>query len=89
MPLLPNEPSIMRLIGAVLFEQNDDWQSQHRSMMVEAVSQIESAQIDPIPGIPTQAASPMIRDGHPTDYTSLTHDTRRRLRFRSGTGREA
>jgi hypothetical protein len=33
---IPNEESTLRLIGAVLFEQNDDWQSQHRYMMVEA-----------------------------------------------------
>ena len=27
--IFPNEESILRLIAAVLFEQNDDWQSQH------------------------------------------------------------
>ena len=53
---LPNEDSIIRLIGAVLFEQNDDWQSQHRYMMVEAFSQIDTAQIDPLLSITTQAA---------------------------------
>ena len=52
----PNEDSIIRLIGAVLFEQNDDWQSQHRYMMVEAVSQIDIAQTDPLLSITTQAA---------------------------------
>lgn len=46
----------MRLVGAVLFEQNDDWQSQHRYMMVEAFSQIGTAQIDPLHSITTQAA---------------------------------
>ncbi len=55
MPSLPNEPSILRLIGAVLFEQNDDWQSQHRYMMVEAFSQIDTAEIDPLPSITTKA----------------------------------
>ena len=53
---LPNEESILRLIGAVLFEQNDDWQSQHRYMMVEAFSQIDAAQIDPLLSMTTQAA---------------------------------
>ena len=43
-------------IGAVLFEQNDDWQSQHRYMPLEAFSQIDAAQIDPLLSISTQAA---------------------------------
>ncbi len=54
--IFPNEDSILRLIGAVLFDQNDDWQSQHRYMMVEAFSQIDTAQTDPLPSITTQAA---------------------------------
>ena len=49
------EKSILRLIGAVPFEQNDDWQSQHRYMRVEAFGQIDTAQIDPIVSITTQA----------------------------------
>jgi putative transposase len=54
--IFPNEESIIRLIGAVLFEQNDDWQGQHRYMQVEAFSLIDSAQIDPLLSISTQAA---------------------------------
>ena len=54
--IFPNEESILRLIGAVLFEQNDDWQSQHRYMMVEAFSQIDTVQIDPLLSITTHAA---------------------------------
>lgn len=54
--IFPNEESILRLIGAVLFEQNDDWQSQHRYMMVEAFSHIDTAQIDPLLSVTTQAA---------------------------------
>ena len=34
----PNEAS---MIGAVRFEQNDSWQSQHRTTMVEAVTLID------------------------------------------------
>ena len=54
--IFPNEASITRPIGAVLFEQNDEWQIQHRYMQVEAFSQIDAAQTDPILSIRTQAA---------------------------------
>lgn len=54
--IFPNEDSIIRLIGAVLFEQNDDWQGQHRYMQVEAFGLIDTAQIDPLLSISTQAA---------------------------------
>lgn len=64
--------SILRLIGVVLFEQNDDWQSQHRDLMVEACGQIDTAQTDPLPSIPTQAAGPMIPRGLPEMNTCLT-----------------
>lgn len=54
--IFPNEASIMRLIGAVLFEQNDEWQTSSRYMMVEAFAQIDKEEIDPIPSITTKAA---------------------------------
>ena len=34
--------SIIRLIGAVLLEQNDEWQLQHRYMQVEAMAELFS-----------------------------------------------
>ena len=48
--------SRLRLIGAVLFEQNDEWQGQHRYMQVEAFAQIDAAEIDSLLSITTQAA---------------------------------
>ena len=54
--IFPNEASIIRLIGAVLFEQNDEWQTQHRYMQVEAFAQIDAADADPILSITTEAA---------------------------------
>jgi len=38
--IFPNEASIIRLIGAVLLEQNDEWQLQARYMQVEAMTEI-------------------------------------------------
>jgi putative transposase len=38
--IFPGEPSIVRLIGAVLLEQNDEWQLQHRYMQVEAMAEL-------------------------------------------------
>ena len=32
--IFPNEEAIIRLIGTVLFEQNNDWLGQHRYMQV-------------------------------------------------------
>lgn len=45
----------MRLIGAVLFEQNDEWQTSNRYMMAEAFAQIDKEEIDPIISITTKA----------------------------------
>lgn len=38
--IFPNDPSIIRLIGAVLFEANDEWKTSNRYMMVEAFAQL-------------------------------------------------
>ncbi len=54
--IFPNEASITRLIGAVLFEQNDEWQTASRYMLLEAFAQIDNEETDPILGITTQAA---------------------------------
>ena len=38
--IFPSEASITRLIGAVLLEQNDAWQLQHRYMQREAMAEL-------------------------------------------------
>jgi transposase-like protein len=38
--IFPDEKSILRLIGAVLLEQNDEWQLQHRYMQLEAMAEL-------------------------------------------------
>ena len=44
--IFPNEASIVRLIGAVLLEQNDEWQLQHRYMQVEAMADLAAPASD-------------------------------------------
>jgi transposase-like protein len=41
--IFPNEAAIIRLIGAVLLEQNDEWQLQQRDMQVEAMAELAAA----------------------------------------------
>ena len=41
--IFPNEAAIVRLIGAVLLEQNDEWQLQHRYLQVEAMTELVAA----------------------------------------------
>jgi transposase-like protein len=43
---LPNEDSIIRLIGAVLLEANDDWQLQHRYMQTEGMAELNTGLSD-------------------------------------------
>ena len=44
--IFPNEGAIIRLIGAVLLEANDEWQLQHRYMQTEAMAELPPQTID-------------------------------------------
>ena len=61
--IFPSEQSILRLIGAVLLEANDEWRLQHRYMQVEAMAELmqpviegETEALPPPAQIPAQAA---------------------------------
>ena len=44
--IFPSEQSIVRLIGAVLLEQNNEWQLQHRHMQAEGMAGLIPPTID-------------------------------------------
>ncbi len=52
--IFPNEGAIIRLIGAVLLEANDEWQMRHRYMQTEPMAELSPPPID---AVPTQIAT--------------------------------
>jgi transposase-like protein len=55
--IFPSEASIVRLIGAVRLEANDEWQLQHRYMGVEAMGEILTpTPSNEVPQLPPRAA---------------------------------
>ena len=47
--IFPNEGAIIRLIGAVLLEANNEWQLQHRYMQTEVMAELIPPLIDTVP----------------------------------------
>jgi putative transposase len=54
--IFPNQASITRLVGAILLEQNDEWQLQHRYMPLETMAGIGEEQINSVPALNAKAA---------------------------------
>ena len=47
--IFPKEGAIVRLIGAVLLEANDEWKFQHRYMQTEARAELTPPMRDAMP----------------------------------------
>ncbi|MER9002001.1 transposase, partial [Mesorhizobium australicum] len=50
--IFPNDDAIVRLVGAILLEQNDEWAVQRASMTLETISQMSD---DPLISLPAVA----------------------------------
>ena len=55
--IFPNEAAIIRLVGAVLLEQNDEWQTQNRYMQTEPMAELTPPVVDVFPPQITTAAA--------------------------------
>lgn len=54
--IFPNEASITRLVGAILMEQNDEWQLQHRYLTLETITGLADDPGVALPNALTKAA---------------------------------
>jgi len=54
--IFPNEASITRLVGAILMEQNDEWQLQHRYLTLETITGLADDTGVALPNALTKAA---------------------------------
>jgi transposase-like protein len=52
--IFPSEAAMIRLIGAVLLEANDEWQRQHRYIGVQALAEL----LNPLPANETLQLPP-------------------------------
>lgn len=64
------EAVIIGLIGAMLMEQNGEWQTQNRRMQVEAMAGMVPTGAVSVITFPPKAAGPMISTA-PTDFPPL------------------
>ncbi|MCW2242548.1 transposase-like protein [Azospirillum canadense] len=55
--IFPNEESVRRLVGAILLEQNDDWQLQHRYLTLETMAGIAASDEPVITPLPSTKAA--------------------------------
>ena len=52
--IFPNDPAIVRLVGALLLEQNDEWQLQRRYMQLEGLKTVSDNSAHRLSGVVTR-----------------------------------
>ena len=55
--IFANEPAVIRLVGAILSEQHDEWQAGRRYFSVESFAKLVPLPADAAPPQPLPAAS--------------------------------
>ena len=71
--IFPNDPAIIRLVSALLLEQNDEWQIQSRYMPLAGLHALSDNQQACLPSLNEQA--------HSLPRTDFIHHTAGRGRF--------
>src|SRR5918993_3344620 len=70
--IFPNEPAVIRLVGALMLEQNDEWAVSRRYMSLESLASLSE---DPLPGcLPWQPDPPRTRRGPALLHHASGHD---------------
>jgi hypothetical protein len=69
--IVPNEAAVLRLVGAILLEQSDEWATQRaRDMTLEAISTVSDTATVRLSAVPARPGSPTRR------RSSRSHTTR-------------
>jgi hypothetical protein len=74
----PNEPAIMRLAGALLLEQNDEWQLQRRYLPLEGLRALADNQPTWLSAVVSWASptEPELTDSYTTQWGTISSDCR-------------
>jgi len=72
--IFPNEASVKRLVGAILLEQNDEWQLQHRYMTLETMNGLSDDRSARSRAMPLRQPDRRA-DDHRRNHTTLTDVT--------------
>ncbi len=74
--IFPNREAIIRLVGALLAEQQDDWQVCHRYMGVELLAKARMSILDGGKDEPNEVIGELVAAGQNTEVKRCAHHLR-------------